>query len=96
MTVEMVAPAWMHLQISVGQYDSWSAEQCADIEIVDGRAVVSPSAAKRHSRPARILANALGRSRTRSGDQVRLRCCIPALAAAPAERHPYTGDGDGC
>lgn len=56
MTAEMVAPAWMHAQISAEQYDSWSEEQCAGIEIVDGMVVVSPSASKR---PARILANAL-------------------------------------
>ncbi|MER6562563.1 Uma2 family endonuclease [Streptomyces sp. NPDC001027] len=42
MTAEMVAPAWMHTQISAEQYDSWSEEQCAGIEIVDGMVVVSP------------------------------------------------------
>lgn len=55
----MVAPAWMHEQITAEQYESWSEEQCAGIEIVDGMVVVSPSASKRHSRLARILANAL-------------------------------------
>ncbi|GGZ76734.1 Uma2 family endonuclease [Streptomyces subrutilus] len=59
MTAEMVAPAWMHAQISAEQYDSWSEEQCAGIEIVDGMVVVSPSASKRHNRLARLLANAL-------------------------------------
>jgi Uma2 family endonuclease len=59
MTDETVAPAWMHEQITAEQYDSWSAEQCAGIEIVDGMVVVSPSASKRHNRLARILANAL-------------------------------------
>ncbi|MGW1841206.1 Uma2 family endonuclease [Streptomyces sp. NPDC001966] len=59
MTAEMVAPAWMHAQISADQYDSWSEEQCAGIEIVDGMVVVSPSAPKRHNRLARVLANAL-------------------------------------
>ncbi|MEU0832353.1 Uma2 family endonuclease [Streptomyces sp. NPDC005969] len=59
MTAETVAPAWMHEQITAEQYDSWSAEQCTGIEIVDGMVVVSPSASKRHSRLARILANAL-------------------------------------
>lgn len=59
MTAEVVAPAWMHAQISAEQYDSWSEEQCAGIEIVDGMVVVSPSASKRHNRLARILANAL-------------------------------------
>jgi len=55
----MVTPAWMHEQVSAEQYDSWSEEQCAGIEIVDGMVVVSPSASKRHDRLARILANAL-------------------------------------
>lgn len=59
MTAEMVAPAWMHEQITAKQYESWSKEQCAGIEIVDGMVVVSPSAPKRHNRLARILANAL-------------------------------------
>jgi Uma2 family endonuclease len=59
MTAEMVAPAWMHAQITAEQYDSWSEEQCAGIEVVDGMVVVSPSASKRHNRLARILANAL-------------------------------------
>ncbi|MGW7595912.1 Uma2 family endonuclease, partial [Streptomyces rubiginosohelvolus] len=59
MTAEMVAPEWMHAQISAEQYDSWSEEQCAGIEVVDGMVVVSPSASKRHDRLARILANAL-------------------------------------
>uniref|UniRef100_A0AAU1LWN2 Uma2 family endonuclease n=1 Tax=Streptomyces sp. NBC_00148 TaxID=2903626 RepID=A0AAU1LWN2_9ACTN len=59
MTAEMVAPAWMHAQISAEQYDSWSEEQCAGIEIVDGMVVVSPGASRRHNRLARILANAL-------------------------------------
>lgn len=55
----MVAPAWMHTQISAEQYDSWSEEQRAGIEIVDGMVVVSPNTSKRHNRLARILANAL-------------------------------------
>ncbi|WP_329314666.1 Uma2 family endonuclease [Streptomyces sp. NBC_01262] len=59
MTAEMVAPAWMHAPITAEQYNSWSEEQCAGIEIVDGMVVVSPSASKRHNRLARILANAL-------------------------------------
>ncbi|KAA5829645.1 Uma2 family endonuclease [Saccharopolyspora hirsuta] len=59
MTAEMIAPAWMHAQVTAEQYDSWSEEQCAGIEIVDGMVVVSPSASKRHNRMARILANAL-------------------------------------
>ena len=59
MTVEMVAPAWMHQQVTAEQYAAWSEEQCAGIEIVDGMVVVSPSASKRHNRLARLLANAL-------------------------------------
>lgn len=59
MTVEMVAPAWMHEPVTAGQYASWTEEQCAGIEIVDGMVVVSPSASKRHNRLARLLANAL-------------------------------------
>nr|WP_199865343.1 MULTISPECIES: Uma2 family endonuclease [Frankia] len=55
----MIAPAWMHEQISAEEYDSWSEEQCAGVEIVDGMVVVSPSATKRHNRLARIVANAL-------------------------------------
>lgn len=48
----------MHTRIGAEQYDSWSEEQCAGIEVVDGTVVVSPSASKRH-RLARILAHAL-------------------------------------
>ncbi len=59
MTAGMVAPAWMHDQVSAEQYDAWTEEQCAGIEIVDGMVVVSPSASKRHNRIARIIANAL-------------------------------------
>ncbi len=59
MTTEMIAPAWMHNRITADEYGSWSAEQCAGIEVVDGMVVVRPSASKRHNRLARILANAL-------------------------------------
>jgi Uma2 family endonuclease len=59
MSVDMIAPEWMHEQITAADYESWSAEQCSGIEIVDGMVVVSPSASKRHNRLARILANAL-------------------------------------
>ena len=59
MSVDMIAPAWMHSQITAAEYESWSQEQCAGIEIVDGMVVVSPSASKRHNRLARILANAI-------------------------------------
>ena len=59
MTAEIVVPAWMDEQVTAEQYDSWSAGQCAGIEIVDGMVVVRPSASKRHNRLARLLANAL-------------------------------------
>ncbi|WP_228990369.1 Uma2 family endonuclease [Streptomyces sp. DH8] len=59
MAAEKVAPAGMHAQISAEQYDSWSEEPCAGIEIVDGMVVVRPSASPRHNWLARILANAL-------------------------------------
>lgn len=55
----MTAPAWMHEQITAEQYDSWSDEQCAGIEVVDGMVVVSPSASRRHNRLAKLLAIAL-------------------------------------
>jgi hypothetical protein len=58
MSGKMIAPEWMHSQITVAEYESWSEEQCAGIEIVDGMVVVSPSASKRQNRLARILANA--------------------------------------
>jgi hypothetical protein len=54
MSVDMIAPEWMHSQITAAEYESWSAEQCAGIEVVDGMVVVSPSASKRHNRLARI------------------------------------------
>ncbi len=59
MTAEMVTPAWMHHQVTAEQYATWTEEQCAGIEIVDGMVLVSPSASKRHNRLARLLANAL-------------------------------------
>src|SRR5690242_3266521 len=55
----MIAPAWMHQQVTAEQYAAWTEEQCAGIEIVDGMVVVGPSASKRHSRLGRLLANAL-------------------------------------
>jgi Uma2 family endonuclease len=55
----MIAPQWMHTQVTAEEYESWSAEQCVGIEIVDGMVVASPSASKRHNRHARVLANAL-------------------------------------
>jgi Uma2 family endonuclease len=55
----MVVPAWMHEQVTAEQYMSWTEEQCARIEIVDGMVLVGPHASKRHNRLARRLANAL-------------------------------------
>jgi hypothetical protein len=49
----------MHAQITAEEYESWSEEQCAGIEIMDGMVIVRPSASKRHNRLARVLANAL-------------------------------------
>jgi Uma2 family endonuclease len=62
MSANMIAPEWMHWQITAEEYESWSEEQCAGIEIVDGMVVVSPGASKRNNRLARILANALDAS----------------------------------
>lgn len=45
--------------VTAEQYASWTEEQCAGIEIVDGTAQLRPSASKRHNRLARLLANAL-------------------------------------
>lgn len=59
MAADMPAPSWMHEQITAEEYDSWSEEQCAGIEVVDGMVVMVPSASKRHNRMARVLANAL-------------------------------------
>ncbi|MEV0023603.1 hypothetical protein AB0H45_15500 [Streptomyces atroolivaceus] len=36
MTAGMIAPAWMHLQISAEQYDSWSEEDPATKAYRDG------------------------------------------------------------
>jgi Uma2 family endonuclease len=51
--------AGAHEQITAEQYDSWSEEQCSGLEVVGGMAVVGSTSPKRHSRLARILANAL-------------------------------------
>jgi Uma2 family endonuclease len=64
MTAETVAshrpaPDWMHQPITAEEYDSLPEELCADIEIVDGMVVMSPSATPRHNRIARRLINAL-------------------------------------
>jgi Uma2 family endonuclease len=59
MTAEMIAPEWMHQQITAEQYDSWSEEQCSGIEIVDGMVVMTPSASIRHNRLAKKVAVAL-------------------------------------
>ena len=67
MSVDMIAPQWMHSQITPEEYESWSEEQCAGIEIVDGMVVVRPSASKRHNRLARIIANALDAAAGRTG-----------------------------
>jgi Uma2 family endonuclease len=58
-TAELITPYWMHELVTAEQYDAWSEDQCAGIEIVDGMVVVSPSASKRHNRVARKIAAAL-------------------------------------
>ncbi|WP_228718117.1 Uma2 family endonuclease [Kitasatospora acidiphila] len=45
--------------ITAEQYDSWSEEVCADIEVSDGLLVRRPSRSHMHNRLARFLANAL-------------------------------------
>lgn len=96
MSSEMIAPEWMHAQVTVEQYDSWGEEQCAGIEIVDGMIVVSPSASKRHNRHnrlARILANALdhagGDGVPSSVGQLR-RTRVPGAVSGLAQR-PRSG-----
>lgn len=59
MTAGMVTPAWMHQPVSAEQYQTWTEDQRAGIEIVDGMVVVSPGASKRRNRIARLIANAL-------------------------------------
>ena len=68
MTADVIAPAWMHEQITAEQYDSWPEEQCAGIEVVDGMVVASPSASKRHTRLARIPLPGEDRPRLRLSD----------------------------
>ncbi|MFE9426033.1 Uma2 family endonuclease [Kitasatospora sp. NPDC006697] len=53
------APDWMHRPITAEEYDSLPEEACADIEIVDGMVVMSPSATKRHNLVAQELTYAL-------------------------------------
>lgn len=93
MTAEMVTPAWMHAQISAEEYDSWSEEQCAGIEIVDGMVVVSPSASKRHNRLARILANALDAAAGRTG--TRTRTSTSACRTFPSPTAALTSSSTG-
>lgn len=85
MSAEMVAPAWMHTQISAEQYDSWSEEQCAGIEIVDGMVVVSPSTSKRHNRLARVPVSGLTAGRRFRGSA---RATHPAPSAFPRCTRP--------
>ena len=49
----------MRDEVTAGEYATWAEEQCAGIEIVDGRVHGRPSASKRHNRLARHPANAL-------------------------------------
>lgn len=43
MTAGMVTAAWMHQPVSAEQYQTWTEDQRAGIEIVDGMVVVSPA-----------------------------------------------------
>jgi Uma2 family endonuclease len=45
--------------VAAEQYDSWTPERCAAIEIVAGLVHRRPSASKRHNRIAKVLAVAL-------------------------------------
>ncbi|GAA0471884.1 hypothetical protein Ade02nite_51430 [Paractinoplanes deccanensis] len=49
----------MHEPVTAQQYATWTAEQSADVEVVDGMVVARPVPSKRHNRLARLLANAL-------------------------------------
>ncbi|MEU8819218.1 Uma2 family endonuclease [Actinoplanes sp. NPDC048796] len=46
------------MQITLEQYDAWTAQSRTGIEIVDGVVHPLPSPSKRHNRLARLLANA--------------------------------------
>lgn len=59
MSDDPAVPARVHEQITAERYGSWSAEQCAGVEVVDGIVAVRPSTPIRHNRLARVLANAL-------------------------------------
>jgi Uma2 family endonuclease len=58
-TAQASPPDWPHHPITAEQFDSWSEEQCQDIEIVDGMVVRSPSPSARHNRVGNMLAVAL-------------------------------------
>lgn len=47
------------MTVTAEQYATWTAEQCSDIEILDGVVVARPDRSKRQHRLARLLANAL-------------------------------------
>ncbi len=61
MTTEMITPYWMREQITAEQYDSWSEERCADIEIVDGLIHLMAMRTLLNSRSTWKIANALDR-----------------------------------
>jgi Uma2 family endonuclease len=74
-------------QISAEQYDSWSEEQSADVEIVDGMVVPRPAPLKRHNLIATRIAVALeaasgGDWRTVTNVDLRLRD-VPLLNRRP-------------
>jgi Uma2 family endonuclease len=77
----------MHSQVTAEDYESWPEEQCAGLEIVDGLVVARPSPSKRHSRLARLFANALEAASgpalaVSTGVDLRLRD-VPLLSRRP-------------
>lgn len=59
MSTQTIDSAWMFSQIGAEQYDEMPAEQCRDIEIVDGMVHVSPSPIPLHNDVARHIADAI-------------------------------------
>jgi len=80
-------PHWAHYQVSAEEYDAWPEERAADVEIVDGMVVMSPSpsAATIGSRPywrsrLRRLASRPGRRELTSTSGFGMfRCSTAAL-----------------
>lgn len=62
-----------------GRYDSWSEEQCAGIEIVDGAITRRPGASERHNRLARMPAYGLVDCAVTNGRGTGLRSTPPVV-----------------